>query len=122
MEFDPSAVTDPKHVKGRQAARDIFIVMIDGGFRINDASVLQWSGIDFYNGVIYLYRLKVSNDDFIPMTNRLWTVLLNRKRVVDSDYVFPGRYDGHKSIKSNFALEGAFRPALPSACQCSWDR
>ena len=37
-ELDPSMVTDPKHVKGRQAARDIFIVMIDGGFRINEAS------------------------------------------------------------------------------------
>ena len=85
--------------------------MIDGGFRINEARILKWSDIDFENGVIYLYRSKVSNDDFIPMTNRLRTTLLNRRRVVDSDYEFPGRYSGHKSIKSNFALEGAFRRA-----------
>jgi len=110
-ELDPSAVTDPKHVKGRQAARDIFIVMIDGGFRINEASVLKWSDIDFENGVIYLYRSKVSNDDFIPMTIRLRTTLLNRKKVVDSEYVFPGRYGGHKTIGNNYALEGAFRRA-----------
>jgi len=110
-ELDPSAVTDLKHVKGRQAARDIFIVMIDGGFRINEASILKWSNIDFENGVIYLYRSKVSNDDFIPMTNRLRATLMNRRRVIDSDHVFPGRYGGHKSIKSNFALEGAFRRA-----------
>ena len=78
-ELDPSIVTDPKHVKGRQAARDIFIVMIDGGFRINEASVLKWSDIDFDNGVIYLYRSKVSNDDFIPMTNRLRSTLQKKK-------------------------------------------
>ena len=76
--------------------------MIDGGFRINEASVLKWSDIDFENGVIYLYRSKVSNDDFIPMTNRLRTTLLNRRKAVDSEYVFPGRYSGHKSIKLKF--------------------
>ena len=37
-ELDPSIVSDPKHIKGQQADRDIFIVMIDGGFRINEAS------------------------------------------------------------------------------------
>ncbi len=107
----PSSVTDPKHVKARQAARDIFIVMIDGGFRINEASVLQWSDIDFKNSVIYLYRSKVSNDDFIPMTNRLRTTLLNRKRIVDSEYVFPGRFGGYKTIQNNRALEAAFQRA-----------
>jgi len=86
-------------------------VMIDGGFRINEASVLQWSDIDFDNGVIYLYRSKVSNDDFIPMTNRLRTALANRKRVVDSEYVFPGRFGGHKTIQNNRALEAAFQRA-----------
>jgi len=64
-ELDPSSAKDPKHKKGRQAARDIYILMIDAGFRINEASVLKWSDVDFDNGVIYLYRSKVSNDDFI---------------------------------------------------------
>ena len=39
--------------------------------------------IDFDNGVIYLYRSKVSNDDFIPITNRLRTTLLNRQKPVE---------------------------------------
>jgi integrase len=64
--------------------------------------------IDFDNGVIYLYRSKVSNDDFIPMTKRLRTVLLNRRKVVDDQYVFPGRFGGHKTIQNNRALEAAF--------------
>jgi len=110
-ELDPSSAKDTKHKKGRQAARDIFILMIDAGFRINEASVLKWSDIDFDNGVIYLYRSKVSNDDFIPMTNRLRNTLLSRRRSVDSEYVFPGRFGGHKTIQNNRALEAAFRRA-----------
>jgi integrase len=110
-ELDPYSVKDPKHKKGRQAARDIFILMIDAGFRINEASVLKWSNVDFDNGVIYLYRSKVSNDDFIPMTNRLRTALLNRRKVVDGDYAFPGMFGGHKTIQNNRALEAAFRRA-----------
>lgn len=110
-ELDPSKVKDPTHKKARQAARDIFILMVDGGFRINEASTLQWSDVDFDNGVIYLYRTKVSNDDFIPMTNRLRTTLLNRQRTVEGQYVFPGRHGGHKTIQNNRALEAAFRRA-----------
>jgi integrase len=85
--------------------------MVDGGFRINEASILQWSDVDFDNSVIYLYRTKVSNDDFIPMTNRLRTTLLNRQKAVGGDYVFPGRHGGHKTIQNNRALEAAFRRA-----------
>jgi len=51
-ELDPSQVKDPTHKKARQAARDIFILMVDGGFRINEASILQWSDVDFDNGAI----------------------------------------------------------------------
>ena len=75
------------------------------------AWTLKWSDIDFDNGVIYLYRSKVSNDDFIPMTNRLRTTLLNRRKMVGSVYVFPGRFGGHKTIQNNRALEAAFRRA-----------
>ena len=110
-ELDPSQVKDPTHKKARQAARDIFILMVDGGFRINEASILQWSDVDFDNGVIYLYRSKVPNDDFIPMTNRLRTTLLNRQKAVTGEHVFPGRHGGHKTIQNNRALEAAFRRA-----------
>jgi hypothetical protein len=58
-----------------------------------------------------MYRSKVSNDDFIPMTNRLRTTLLNRKSTVKGEYVFPGRHGGHKTIQNNRVLEAAFRRA-----------
>ena len=70
--------------------------------------MLKWSDIDFDNGLIYLYRSKVSNDDFIPMTNRLRTTLLNRRKSADGEYAFPGRFGGHKTIQNNRALEAAF--------------
>ena len=53
----------------------------------------------------------MSNDDFIPMTIRLRATLLNRQKAVEGDYVFPGRYGGHKTIQNNRALEAAFRRA-----------
>ncbi|MCG7946179.1 MAG: hypothetical protein N0C84_07520 [Candidatus Thiodiazotropha taylori] len=102
---------DPTHKKGRQAARDIFILMIDADFCINEASTLQWSDIDFDNSDIYLYRPKVSNDDFIPMTNRLRTTLLNRKKIVDDEHVFPGRNGRHKTVQKNRGLEAEFKQA-----------
>ncbi|MCP4995019.1 MAG: tyrosine-type recombinase/integrase, partial [Gammaproteobacteria bacterium] len=79
-ELDPSGIQDPMHKRYRQAARDIFINMIDGGFRINEASKMKWSDIDFDNNIIYLYRSKVSNDDFIPMTSHLRTTFCNKHR------------------------------------------
>jgi integrase len=85
--------------------------MVDGDFTINEASTLQWSHVDFDNSVIYLYRTKVSNEDFIPMTNCLRTTLLNRQKTVNGEYVFPGRHGGHKTIQNNRALEAAFRRA-----------
>jgi len=106
-ELDPSGIKSATFRRSRQAARDIFVVMIDAGFRINEASTLKWSDIDFDNSVIYLYRTKVSNEDFIPMTNRLRVTLENRRKAVDGEYVFPGRFGGHKTINNNRALEAA---------------
>ena len=83
--------------------------MVDAGFRINEASTLKWADIDFGNGVIYLYRTKVSNDDFIPMIPHLHTTLFNRQNSVEGEYVFPGRFGGHKTIQNNRALEAAFK-------------
>jgi len=37
------------------------------------------------------------------------TTLLNRQKAVDGEYVFPGRYSGHKTIQNNRALEAAFK-------------
>jgi len=96
-ELDPSSAKDLKHKKGRQAARDIFILMIDAGFRINDSSVLKWSDINFDNGVIYLYRSKVYNDDSIPMKSRLITTSVSERtrfRRWRCLHVFPVRYGG----------------------------
>ncbi len=72
---------------------------------------MTWSDIDFENGAIYLYRSKVSNDDFIPMTKPLRMTLLNRRKATEGEYVFPVRFGGHKTIKNNRALEAAFRRA-----------
>jgi len=78
--------------------------MMDAEFRIGEASTMKWSDIDFDNNVIYLFRSKVSNEDFIPMTNRLYNTLLNRTNNSEGEYVFPGRFRGHKTIRNNRSL------------------
>ena len=45
------------------------------------------------------------------MTKRLRMVLVNRRKSIDGEYVFPGRFGGHKTIQNNQALEAAFRRA-----------
>jgi integrase len=45
------------------------------------------------------------------MTKRLRTTLLNRQNTVEGEYVFPGRFSGHKTIRNNRALEAAFKRA-----------
>jgi len=45
------------------------------------------------------------------MTNRLRAALLNRRKAVDGEYVFSGRFGGHKTIQNNRALEAAFKRA-----------
>ena len=110
-ELDPTQIKSRTHRAARQAARDLFIVMIDAGFRIAEASVLKWSDVDFDNDVIHLYRSKVSNEDFIPMTKRLRVTLEGRRKAVDGEYVFPGRFGGHKTPQNNRALEAAFERA-----------
>jgi integrase len=110
-ELDTLQIKYSMQRRSRQAARDIFILMIDAGFRVGEACALRWENVDFDNGVIYVYRPKVSNDDFIPMTNRLLFTLQDRRKRIDGEYVFPGRYEGHKSVKKNCALTAAFRRA-----------
>jgi integrase len=36
---------------------------------------------------------------------------LNRQKAVEGEFVFPGRFRGHKSIQNNRALEAAFKRA-----------
>jgi integrase len=45
------------------------------------------------------------------MTNRLRATLLSKRKSVHGEYVFPGRFGGHKTIQNNRALEAAFKRA-----------
>lgn len=49
------------------------------------------------------------NDHFISMASWFRVCLENRRRVVDGEYVSPGRYGGHKTIQNNRTLEATFR-------------
>ena len=42
---------------------------------------------------------------------RLRATLINRQKSVDGEYVFPGRFSGHKTVRNSRALEAAFNRA-----------
>ena len=110
-ELNPDKIKDKRHKQCRQTARDLFITMLDSGFRIGEVSTMKWEDVDFENNVIYLFRSKVGNEDFIPMTKRLRSTLENRKLSFDREYVFEGINGSHKTIKNNRALTAAFKRA-----------
>lgn len=63
----------------------------------------------FDNNIIYLNHSKETNNDFIPMTNHLRTTLLQKRKPIDAEYKFPGRFGGHKTVQNNRALEAAVK-------------
>lgn len=109
-EFDTTELTDSKHITARKSARVLFLVMLESGARVGEASKLKWSDVDFDSGVLHLYHEKTDKEDFIPMTRRLRNALNDHPRI--NEYVFPSR-DGttHKTAHNNRALYSAFERA-----------
>jgi integrase len=58
-----------------------------------------------------LYPSTGNSQELVFGGHCLRTTLLNRQKSVDGEYVFPGRYGGHKTIQNNRALEAAFKRA-----------
>ena len=69
------------HKRTRQAARDILITMIDGGFRINEASKMKWSDIDFKRRIAKLHKGKTKNTKprYLPLTPPVIQELMKHK-------------------------------------------
>lgn len=58
---------------------DLVIFLLDTGCRYSEAATIPWSSIDLEARTINLYRSKVQNESFCYMTDRLFTILSQRK-------------------------------------------
>lgn len=65
------SVTDEK-------ARDLFVVLIDTGFRLMEAVDLPWHSVDMDRKVIEVYRTKTQTSSMVPMSDRVHAILKRR--------------------------------------------
>ena len=106
----PVALRD-RIIADRQNGYDIFITLLDTGARTSEILNLTWSDIDFANRQILLYRNKVKNSSPIPMTDRVFTMLLGRKNTQNTTYVFPGKHEDKPRDRSLLSIRHAIERA-----------
>lgn len=61
-------------------ARDIVLLFMLTGVRLNEAQKLKWSDIDLRTGKIVFKDTKNGSDYPLPMSDVLWSMMKHRKR------------------------------------------
>ena len=99
------------HKQEKQMRLYILVVMLlDLGCRHNEVIKLKWEQCDFKNKVIHLYRSKTSSSSILPMSDRVYDLLVNVKRANKvNEYLFPSE-DGTTHMVYN-------RGPFSKACQ-----
>ena len=73
-------------------ARDLLLLQVQTGLRDGEAKGLLWENIDFDNRVFTVRNTKNGSDFTIPMSEQIYSLLLERKNDNTSDiYVFPNK-------------------------------
>lgn len=83
-------------------ARDLFVVGLFMGRRLGEFLSLVWKNVDFSNSLIYFPKTKKGDPDEPPMPLEVAQLLLDRRAraqaaKIQSPYVFPGRFGGHRT-------------------------
>ena len=83
----------PEMQRNVQDNYDLVVFLLDTGSRYSEAANIPWSAINLEEGILNLYRSKVSNEDCLHMTVRLRNVLERRyaDRRIDGRYVFENK-------------------------------
>lgn len=101
-ELDPNRIhpADTDHFSKKNVIdnRDLVIMLLDTGARLNEINHLKWKHIFLSEGYISLYRPKVGNQSLIYLTDRAITLLKNRSsHSTDKDaFVFQNSTTGPK--------------------------
>lgn len=62
-----------------ERALDLFLVLIDTGFRLMEAVNLPWHSVDLDRKIIEVYRTKTGTSSMVPMSDRVHQVLMKRR-------------------------------------------
>ena len=84
----PLGVRPEKSKRQLQDCYDLVICLLDTGARYSEIADIRWDQIDLEQGMIGLWRSKVSNEGVIAMTRRVREVLARRYREREGDFVF----------------------------------
>ncbi|WP_076591794.1 tyrosine-type recombinase/integrase [Herminiimonas arsenitoxidans] len=96
-----------------QDAYDLTILLLDVGGRYSELANIEWARIDMDTRIIHLWRSKVSNGSVLYMTDRVYYMLLKRKR--NGPHVFQNR-KGLARGYSTQSIRKAIRRAGLESC------
>ncbi len=74
--------------------RDYLLLILFTGLRRNEAAQLTWDQIDLIEKILTIPDPKNRHPHVLPLSDFLYTLLLNRKQMSNSPYVFPGEGQG----------------------------
>jgi integrase len=107
--------------EARKENYDLIVMMLDTGLRFSEAAKINWSQVDLLNKCLYVYRSKGGSPTTLALTNRLYDILIERKKISNAmegearDYVYHGKYN--KLNNSHVWLKVAAKKAGLSTAQ-----
>lgn len=70
--------------------RDYLLLLLFTGLRRQEAATLQWNQIDLLGKTLTLPQTKNDQAHTLPLTDFIFNLLENRKKISDSIHIFPG--------------------------------
>ncbi len=71
--------------------RDVFIFAANTGMRLGEIFNLQWADVDWQERQVIVQKAKNNTSRIVPLNQVVNKLLLRRKQIRNSGYVFPGR-------------------------------
>lgn len=75
-----------------ESVRDMLKLLYLTGMRKNEASTLQWSDVNFEDGIFVLRKTKNGSDHILPMSSYVRDLFAERQKSAYGPYVFIGHY------------------------------
>jgi integrase len=92
----PLGVRPEKSKRQLQDCYDLVVCLLDTGARYSEIADIRWDQIDMDQGLIGLWRSKVSNEGVIAMTKRVRAVFTRRYQERGGDFVLTNSEGGKR--------------------------
>jgi len=80
----------PATEQARKENYDFTVLLLDTGLRYAEAAKLHWSQVDLGKRVLYVYRGKGGTPTTLALTNRIYAILVDRRKR-EGEYVFTAK-------------------------------